>query len=45
VKVECDWGLITVPLWDLSVEETRQRCEEYYQKFWLGEQRMITIAY
>lgn len=45
VNVECDWGLITVPLWDLSVEKSRQRCDGYYQKFWVGEQRRLTIAY
>jgi len=44
-EVECDWGLMTVPLWDLTVEEARQRCEEYLQKFWLHEKRMITITY
>jgi len=43
--VECDWGLITVPLWDLSVDAARQRCEEYYQKFWVNEKRMVTITY
>jgi hypothetical protein len=43
--VECDWGLITVPLWDLSVEAALQRCEEYYRRFWKNEQRWITIAY
>lgn len=45
VNVECDWGLVTVPLWDLPVEAARQRCEEYYQRFWLSEQREITITY
>jgi len=44
-EVECDWGLITVPLWDLPVEEGRRRCEEYFQKYWLHEKRMITITY
>ena len=43
--VECDWGLITVPLWDLPVKKARQRCEDYYQRFWLDEQRFITITY
>jgi len=43
--VECDWGLMTVPLWDLSVEAAIQRCEEYYQQFWLNEKRLITVAY
>lgn len=44
-EVECDWGLITVPLWDLTVEEGLRRCEEYLQKYWLHEKRMITITY
>jgi len=44
-EVECDWGLITVPLWDLSVKEAIQRCEEYFRKFWLREQRLITITF
>lgn len=44
-EVECDWGLIVVPLWDLSVEVALQRCEEYYKKFWTNEKRMITIIY
>jgi len=44
-EVECDWGLITVPLWDLPVEEGLRRCEEYLQKYWLHEKRMITITY
>jgi len=43
-EVECDWGLMTVPLWDLPVREAIRRCEEYYQKFWLNEQRLITIT-
>jgi len=44
-EVECDWGLITVSLLDLPVEEARGRCEEYLQKYWLHEKRMITIIY
>jgi len=44
-EVECDWGLVTVPLWDQSVEEGLQRCEEYLQKYWLHEKRMITVTY
>jgi len=44
-EVECDWGLITVPLWDLPAKEAVQRCEEYFQKFWLREQRLITITF
>lgn len=43
--VECDWGLATVPLWDLSVEEARLKCEKYFQRFWLNEQRIIKIVY
>jgi len=43
--VECDWGLMTVPLWDLPVAEAIERCEEYYRKFWLNEKRWITINY
>ena len=45
VAVECDWGLITVPLWDLPVKEALIRCEEYFQRFWLSEKRFINIAY
>jgi len=44
-EVECDWGLITVPLWDLPVEEGLRRCEEYLQKYWIHEKRMMTITY
>jgi len=44
-EVESDWGLITVPLLDLTVEEARGRCEEYLQKYWLHEKRTITITY
>jgi hypothetical protein len=35
--VECDWGLMTVPLWDLSIKEAIKRCEEYYERFWINE--------
>ncbi len=44
-EVECDWGTITVPLWDLPIERALQRCEEYLQKHWLSEKRFITITY
>jgi hypoxanthine-guanine phosphoribosyltransferase len=44
-NVECDWGIMTVPLWDLPVETARQRCEEYHQRFWQNEKRWITITY
>lgn len=43
--VECDWGLMTVPLWDLSLEEAIKRCEEYYERFWMNEKRYLTISY
>jgi len=43
--VECDWGLVTVPLWDLSITAARQVCEQYYQRYWQNEQRWITITY
>lgn len=43
--VECDWGLITVPLWEQSVEEGRRRCEAYYEEYWLREKRTITVTY
>ena len=43
--VECDWGMITVPLWDQTVEEGRRRCEGYYREFWLQEKRVITLTY
>lgn len=43
--VECDWGMITVPLWDQSVEEGRRRCENYYREYWLYEKRVITLTY
>jgi len=45
MEVECDWGLITVPLWDLPVKEALLQCEEYLQRFWLSEKRFINIAY
>jgi len=45
VEVECDWGLITVPLWDQPLEEGRRRCEDYFQKYWSHENRFITITY
>jgi len=45
VEVECDWGLITVPLWDLPVREALLQCEEYFERFWLSEKRFINIAY
>jgi len=44
-EVECDWGLITVPLWDQPVKEGRRRCEQYLKKHWLQEKRMLTITY
>jgi len=45
LEVECDWGLIMVPLWDLPVKEALLRCEEYFQRFWLGEKRFVNIIY
>lgn len=45
VEVECDWGLVTVPLWDLPIEEARLRCERYLQRFWLDKKRFITVTY
>jgi len=42
--VDCDWGLITVPLWDLPVKEALMQCEEYFKRFWLREKRFINIA-
>jgi len=45
MEVECDWGLITVPLWGLPVEEALLKCEEYFQRFWLNEKRFINIVY
>ena len=45
IEVECDWGLITVPLWNLSVKEALLQCEEYFQRFWLSEKRFINIVY
>jgi len=43
--VECDWGMITVPLWDQSVEEGRRRCENYYREYWMKERRVVTLTY
>jgi len=43
--VECDWGLVTVPLWDLPIDSARRLCEEYHQKYWQSEHRWITITY
>ncbi len=45
LNVECDWGLITVPLWDLPIKEALLRCEDYFQRFWLREKRFISIDY
>jgi orotate phosphoribosyltransferase-like protein len=44
-EVECDWGTLTVPLGGLSIKEAQRRCEEYFEKHWLKEQRFITITY
>jgi len=44
-NVECDWGLVTVPLWDLSINNARRLCEEYHKRFWQNEQRWMTITY
>lgn len=43
-EVECDWGMVTVPLWDLPVADGLQLCEEYFKKFWLNEKRLVTIT-
>jgi len=43
--VECDWGTITVPLWDLPIDKARRLCEDYYQRHWLSEKRFVTITY
>ena len=43
--VECDWGVMTVPLMGLGVEETLVRCEEYFKRFWVCENRVVTITY
>jgi len=43
--VECDWGLVTVPLWDLPIDSARRVCEEYHQRYWQSEHRWITITY
>jgi hypothetical protein len=45
VDVECDWGLMTVPLWDLSIKEAIKQCEEYFERFWMTEKRYLTISY
>jgi len=45
MEVECDWGLITVPLWGLPVKEALLKCEEYFQRFWLNEKRFINVLY
>lgn len=43
--VECDWGLVTVPLWDLPIQDALKRCEEYYQRFWINEKRFLKVSY
>jgi hypoxanthine phosphoribosyltransferase len=43
-NVECDWGTITIPLWDLSTEAALELCEQYYQNFWKKEKRWINIT-
>jgi orotate phosphoribosyltransferase len=43
--VECDWGLMTVPLWDLPIQEALKRCEEYYRRFWINEKRLLKVSY
>ncbi len=43
--VECDWGLVTVPLWDLPIDSARRLCEEYHKRYWRSERRRITITY
>ncbi len=43
--VECDWGLRTVPLWDLPVQDAIKRCEEYYQRYWINEKRFLKVSY
>jgi len=43
--VECDWGLITVPLWDLPIQNALKRCEEYYQRYWINEKRFLKVSY
>jgi len=43
--VECDWGLVTVPLWDQPVDTARRLCAEYHQRYWQSEKRWITITY
>ena len=44
-EVECDWGQMTVPLWNLAVEEARERCEAYYLKYWVHETRFVSLTY
>jgi hypothetical protein len=44
-EVECDWGPIKVPLWDLSAKEALHKCEVYFQKFWIEEERTIKVTY
>jgi len=44
-SVECDWGVMTIPLVNLSVEKTLLRCEEYFRRFWLYESRVVTVIY
>ena len=43
--VECDWGLMTVPLLDVPIQDAIRRCDEYYQKFWTDEKRFLTVFY
>jgi len=45
IDVECDWGLMTVPLWDLPIQDAIRRCEEYYRKFWINEKRFLKVSY
>jgi hypothetical protein len=45
MEVECDWGLITIPLWGLPVKEALLQCKEYFQRFWLNEKRFINVIY
>jgi hypoxanthine-guanine phosphoribosyltransferase len=43
--VECDWGLMTVPLWDLPIQDALKTCEEYYRRFWIDEKRFLKVSY
>ena len=43
--VECDWGLMTVPLWDLPIQDALKICEEYYRRFWINEKRFLKVSY